>query len=713
MEIVAPAGEMDSLKAAITAGTDSVYLGLKGYGARRMAVNFSKLELLKVIDYAHLRGVRLYLTLNSLLTDHEVERLYPVVKDLYEKGLDGIIIQDLGLFRFLKTHFPKFEFHASTQTTVANHVEANFMKEIGMSRLVPARELSFPELISLKKNSDIELEVFVSGSICISFSGNCYLSSFIGGRSGNRGVCTQACRRFYEDEKGNEGFFLSPKDQFMSKTELEQLSQIGIDCIKIEGRMKNASYVYSAVKHFHESMLGENSDSLTHKLFNRGYSKGFFYDGKDIMNTTYSANIGYSLGKLKGNQLLLTDRVVLGDGISFLDEKKNVLKGEYINKIVIQGFQGTRTGAEKGEKIVFSKIPEGTKYIHKTYSKELNDSIERKFVTEKKYLPVSGRVFARVGKPLQLILSYGKLVVSVTGDILSLAEQRVLSSKEILEKVSEMGESTFRLETLEMDYDEKCFIPLKSLKTIKREAMEKLSQKILDTQRRTALPLIPTNFTNHFNPDPDFAVCVTHPWQEKVARDNGIKTVYYKGVDAAREGLLDKIDLDNPLARNLYQLLRNRNEKVTLDWNFNVTNSYAFAEYSKLEKVHTIYLSPELSFDQLKDIRGEKCRKGFVIYGHLIGMYIEPEIFKEDYKEIVNDSHDRFRIVKNQLGNSELYHYKPMNLIPKLTKVLELGYDELRLDFQFETEQEMTRILKSLKTLSGAYSPYNFEHGLI
>lgn len=713
MEIVAPAGEMDSLKAAITAGTDSVYLGLKGYGARRMAVNFSKLELLKVIDYAHLRGVRLYLTLNSLLTDHEVERLYPVVKDLYEKGLDGIIIQDLGLYRFLKTHFPKFEFHASTQMTVANHVEANFMKEIGMSRLVPARELSFPELTSLKKKSNIELEVFVSGSICISFSGNCYLSSFIGGRSGNRGVCTQACRRFYEDEKGNEGFFLSPKDQFMSKTELEQLSQIGIDCIKIEGRMKNAAYVYSAVKHFHESMLGEDSNSLTHKLFNRGYSKGFFYGGKDIMNTAYSANIGYSLGKLKDNQLLLTDRVVLGDGISYLDEKKNVLKGEYINKIIVQGFQGTKTSAEKGEKIIFSKIPEGTKYIHKTYSKELNDSIERKFATEKKYLSVSGKLIARIGKPLQLILSLGKLVVSVTGDTLSSAQQRVLTAQEIREKVSEMGESTFQLETLELDYDEKCFIPLKSLKTIKRDAMQKLSKKILDTQQRTALPLIPTTFTNRFNPDPDFAVCVTHPWQEKVARDNGIQRVYYKGVDAAREGLLDKIDLENPLVRNLYQLLRNHNDKVTLDWNFNITNSYAFAEYSQLEKVHTIYLSPELSFDQLKDIRGDKCRKGFVIYGHLIGMYIEPDIFKEDYKEIVNDSHDKFRVVKNQLGNSELYHYKPMNLIPKLKKVLELGYDELRLDFQFETEQEMIRILKSLKTLSGSYFPYNFEHGLI
>ena len=194
MKIVAPAGNMERFYSAISATADEIYLGLKGFGARRNAENFTVEELKQAIDYAHLRGSRIFLTLNTIMTNREIKLLYPTLKDLYNYGLDAIIVQDLGYAEYLHKNFPSIEIHGSTQMTVANYYEINYLKELGFKRIVLPRELSFEEIKEIRKNTDMELEVFVSGSLCISFSGNCYMSSFIGGRSGNRGMCAQPCR---------------------------------------------------------------------------------------------------------------------------------------------------------------------------------------------------------------------------------------------------------------------------------------------------------------------------------------------------------------------------------------------------------------------------------------------------------------------------------------------------------------------------------------
>ena len=217
MKIVGPAGNFEKLDAAIKAGANEVFLGLKGFGARRNNDNFNMQDLLDGIDYAHKKGVRVLLALNTIMKDMEIKSVYKNFKPIYEHGVDAVIVQDFGLIKFLKANFPNLCLHGSTQMTVSNYKEANFLKDLGLSRVVLARELSFEEIKEIRENTDIELEVFVSGSMCISYSGNCYVSSFIGGRSGNRGMCAYTCRKKFKDEEGKLSYFLSPNDQLLEE----------------------------------------------------------------------------------------------------------------------------------------------------------------------------------------------------------------------------------------------------------------------------------------------------------------------------------------------------------------------------------------------------------------------------------------------------------------------------------------------------------------
>ena len=231
MKIVAPAGNYEKLEAAIKAGANEVYFGIRGFGARRNNDNFGIQEVLDGIDYAHARGVKTLITLNTLMRNIEIESLLYNVSRIYEHGVDAIIVQDLGLFKFLKDNFPDLPIHGSTQMTIANHEEANFLYELGFSRVVLARELSFEEIKSIRDKTKIELEIFVSGSLCIAYSGNCYVSSFIGGRSGNRGLCAYSCRKKFKDENNKEAYYLSPNDQFLEKEEIKKLQEIRRICI--------------------------------------------------------------------------------------------------------------------------------------------------------------------------------------------------------------------------------------------------------------------------------------------------------------------------------------------------------------------------------------------------------------------------------------------------------------------------------------------------
>ena len=724
MNIVAPAGNYEKLEAAIKAGANEVYFGLKGFGARRNNQNLNIQEILDGIDYAHLRGVKTLLTLNTIMKDVEIDSAYYNISRIYEHGIDAVIVQDLGFVKFLKENFPKLTIHGSTQMTVANHVEANKLKELGLSRVVLARELSFEEIKSIREKTDIELEIFVSGSLCIAYSGNCYISSFIGGRSGNRGLCAYSCRKKFQDEEGNKAYFLSPNDQLLQTEEINKLKEIGIDAIKVEGRKKSNEYVYETVSYYDNILKGKPRPTESYKLFNRGYSKGYFYLDNKLMNFKYSSNFGYFLGARieNSNNFKIDDELILGDGVQFVDEDFEKISGEYVSRITIRGEKVQK--AERNDIVSIGKLPEGTKYIYKNYSKEINDRIIHNLKVSKRFSSVDAELYAEKGKEMVLKFSLNNLKgerisATIKGNIITEVARKEITKEQIAEKLGELGETTFELGNVKIDYDGTSFIPFSELKNLKRECIKQLEIELLESYKRTGSPKKTYSFSNEkIEKEPLFSALVSNKEQEKACREAGITKIYYKQYDVAKEKNLDKTDkikLDTNLASNLYQVVmgeKNGLKGQSLDWNLNVYNNYTLDLFSEFDNLETVFLSPELNYKQFKNIKSDKIKKGMVIYGYLKGMYIEHKIFDKEYKELKGDHYDRYKVLKNDLDNIELYLDKPMNLIPKLDLIREFNFDELRMHFTFETPQEVKKIIGSLKTKKGNYNPYSFERGV-
>ena len=724
MNIVAPAGNYEKLEAAIKAGANEVYFGLKGFGARRNNQNLNIQEILDGIDYAHLRGVKTLLTLNTIMKDVEIDSAYYNISRIYEHGIDAVIVQDLGFVKFLKENFPELTIHGSTQMTVANHVEANKLKELGLSRVVLARELSFEEIKSIREKTDIELEIFVSGSLCIAYSGNCYISSFIGGRSGNRGLCAYSCRKKFQDEEGNKAYFLSPNDQLLQTEEINKLKEIGIDAIKVEGRKKSNEYVYETVSYYDNILKGKPRPTESYKLFNRGYSKGYFYLDNKLMNFKYSSNFGYFLGARieNSNNFKIDDELILGDGVQFVDEDFEKISGEYVSRITIRGEKVQK--AERNDIVSIGKLPEGTKYIYKNYSKEINDRIIHNLKVSKRFSSVDAELYAEKGKEMLLKFSLnnlkGERISAIKkGNVITEDARKEITKEQIAEKLGELGETAFELGNVKIDYDGTSFIPFSELKNLKRECIKQLEMELLESYKRTGSPKKTYSFSNEkIEKEPLFSALVSNKEQEKACREAGIIKIYYKQYDVAKEKNLDKTDkikLDTNLASNLYQVVmgeKNGLKGQSLDWNLNVYNNYTLDLFSEFDNLETVFLSPELNYKQFKNIKSDKIKKGMVIYGYLKGMYIEHKIFDKEYKELKGDHYDRYKVLKNDLDNIELYLDKPMNLIPKLDLIREFNFDELRMDFTFETPQEVKKIIGSLKTKKGNYNPYSFERGV-
>ncbi|ALF18738.1 peptidase U32 family protein [Fusobacterium animalis] len=719
MKIVAPAGNMERFYSAISATADEIYLGLKGFGARRNAENFTVEELKQAIDYAHLRGSRIFLTLNTIMTNREIELLYPTLKDLYNYGLDAIIVQDLGYAEYLHKNFPSIEIHGSTQMTVANYYEINYLKKLGFKRIVLPRELSFEEIKEIKKHTDIELEVFVSGSLCISFSGNCYMSSFIGGRSGNRGMCAQPCRKEYKTSCGEKSYFLSPKDQLYGIDEIKKLQEIGVESIKVEGRMKDVSYVYETVSYFRSLINGIDKEENTHKLFNRGYSKGYFYDNdKNIMNRDYSYNIGEKIGEVIGKNIRLDEDIVSGDGITFVSKDYKNLGGTYINKI-----------AYKNEKLVLN-FPEGTKYIFRNYNKRLNDEISKKLKSTDKKLEINFDFIAKLNEKLILKIyledENGNRILDleeVSETLTQKAQKRAISEEDIKEKLSEIGDSEFTVKNIKIDIDKNIFIPLSELKNLKRNAVEKFREKILSYFRRDLDSELKENNQEYFKleiekdepKDLEIRVIVSNEEQknflENIKGEYNIEEIYYRTYDIAKQSKLSQHNLDNKLASNLYELLENKNSDVMLNWNMNIVNSYTINVLEKIKKLESFIISPEINFSKIRELGKTRLKKALLIYSKLKGMTIDIDLTDNKNEVITNKENDKFNIIRNEYG-TEIFLDKPLNIINIIEDIKKLNVDIVVLEFTTETIEDIKKVLKQLKTRKGEYREYNYKRGV-
>lgn len=719
MKIVAPAGNMERFYAAVKAGAQEIYMGLKGFGARRNAENFTLEEYKEALDYAHKRGVRIFLTLNTIMMEKEMDFLYENLKALYEHGLDAVIVQDLGYFRYMKENFPDMEYHGSTQMTVGNHIEAEYLRKIGFKRVVLPREMTFEEIKKIRENTSIELEIFVSGALCICYSGNCYMSSFIGSRSGNRGMCAQPCRKEYTDSKGNKGYLLSPKDQLMGYDEIQKLKEIGIESIKVEGRMKDPNYVFETVGYYSQMINGEKAEERVSEIFNRGYSKGYFHGAdSSLINKNYSYNLGKEIGLIFGRELKLKDRVVLGDGIIYLSKDYEKLGGGYLNKIEVKGSKEARKSAESGETIFLKDVPRGSKYIFRSFAKEVNDDVENKLKKYDQKLDITGEFFGNLGEKPVLILeavsNQGKKIrVEKLGENeIEAAAKRAATPEDIVEKLKESGDSTFNIVNVDCHISEGIFLSVSVIKSLRREAAAELEELLVESYRRKAGRKYEIPYEEDEEREVILSVIVSNDAQEKAVKSYGIEKIYRRGYDIAREGMLKEQDLNNKLASNLYQLIENKNNDTTINWNLNVSNRYTIEELSKLGKAETVILSPEISFEKIKEIGKTSLRKAILGYSRLKGMYVEIPLFDRSRETIENSEGDRFTVVQNNIGNSEIFFERPLNILNDMSRMKKLHIDEIVAEFTIETPEEVREILENMETRAGIYRAFNYERGV-
>lgn len=433
VELLAPAGSFEIFKAVIAAGADAVYVGGNAFGARAYANNFSEEELLEAIDYAHLHHRKLYLTVNTLFKEKELnEQLYPYLLPYYKQGLDAVIVQDIGAFAFIREHFPGLEIHTSTQMTVSNRYGAEMMKALGASRVVTAREMSFAEIEDIAQNVDIEIESFVHGALCYCFSGQCLLSSVIGGRSGNRGRCAQPCRLPYEtfdaDKKpiGNakKPYVLSPKDLCTIEM-IPQLVKAGIYSFKIEGRMKQVEYAAGVV-------------SIYRKYIDLYMEKG---------------EAGYRVSD-KDYQKLMD----LGNRSGFTE-----------------GYYKKHNGADM---ITFEQPS------HKKGNEALQEQIRQQYVQTEIKEKIKGNLMLSKDLPAKMTVECGEVSVTVTGDIVQEALKQPLSIEKIEENMRKTGNTPYEFSSLDIEMNEAIFMPMKSLNQLRRDALEALSEKLLAEYRR-------------------------------------------------------------------------------------------------------------------------------------------------------------------------------------------------------------------------------------
>ncbi len=485
IEILAPVGSMESLYAAIQNGANAVYLGGKLFNARHYASNFDFDQLKEAVSYAHLRGVKVYVTVNILIDNEEIEAVIDYIRYLYQIDIDGIIIQDLGLASLLRKIFPDLDLHGSTQMTINNLPGSEFLQDMGFTRLVLARETPIGEIKHIHSNSKIELEAFIHGALCVSYSGQCLMSSMIGGRSGNRGMCAQPCRMPYSivDKEGvlmenwDKKYLLSTRD-LNTLDEIGELVDSGIISLKIEGRMKRPEYVATVVKNYRKA-LDQGSSSLSQEdkkevkqIFNRGFTKGLTFGdfSKDFITLDRPDNRGLLAGKVTRIDkykvyVLLEEDIEKGDGLEF-----ETTRGEY--KGILAPY-----GGKKGKTLVLEKpaIIKNDSSVYKTSSLNLLNKARESFATDKIKKKINLKIEIKIGYPPILIAELEDKRIQVGLDQVTERGEKVhLKREKVYEQISRLGDTIYELESLAIDLDEEAYLPVSSLNQLRRLMTEKL-----------------------------------------------------------------------------------------------------------------------------------------------------------------------------------------------------------------------------------------------
>lgn len=754
IELLAPAGKMESLVAAVQNGANAVYLGGELFSARASANNFSDKELADAVFYAHFRNVKIYVTVNTLLDDYEVENAIEYIHFLNEIGVDGVIVQDLGLAMLVRDYFPDLELHASTQMTINSLEGAKFLEKNRFSRVVLARETPLSEIELIRKHTDLKIEAFAHGALCVSFSGQCLMSSMIGGRSGNRGRCAQPCRKSYEVVKENgdvlpieRAYLISPKD-LCTIENIDRLIEIGVDSIKLEGRMKRPEYVATVVNAYrkaidHKSIAGEKRKMK--QAFNREFTEGLPFNafGNDFVGTNRPDNRGLKIGEIleskKNKSLVRIYEDLNKDDLLEFNTKKgrrtytieeDIKAGDFYLRLPFRTLESSEVRRIKDEKAL--------------------ERARSSYEIDKFQKPIEFYFEGKIGAvPKLTLLGENYFYIAVGDEEVEEARKAPLDKAKIEKQLEKLGDTSFKLSKLEIDIDENIFIPVSVLNSLRREVTEAYENYLINLDRREDKKV---KLNKERNPlerkDLKLSVSLESKDQfekidintvdrfylrfldkeviEKLNKNNkevyyrSGKILYHKDYEELKTKLKD-YKLDGIVIDNLGGIVAFEDYEKIGDLGLNIFNSYGvdFLKESNLEKM---ILSPELTLSQIEEISQKTdVELETLAYGFLEVMTMKHcpfatikncgvdrncEIcnFREGY--YLRDEMNVDFPVRRKDDFSTIYNSYPISMVEEMDKLANGGVDYGLLSFTFE-ENPQEIIDEFRKSINGNNSDLN------
>ncbi len=731
-ELLAPAGNMEALKAAISNGCDAVYLGMQKFGARAYSSNFDEDSLKEAVEYAHLREVKIYVTMNTIVFEDELEDMTNQLRQLNEIGVDGVIVQDLAVFDYIVENFVDMEAHCSTQMGLDDLEGTLLFKEMGADRVVLSREVEIDKVKEIKKVAQIPLEIFVHGALCVSYSGNCLMSGLIGYRSGNRGRCVGSCRKPYELIDKSTGESLG-RSYLLSMKDLNTIDYIDdlkeIDSLKIEGRMKEPAYVANVVSKYRKALDGTVTDADKQNLkktFNRTFTKGYLFneDPKDITNIKKPNNFGYEIGRVSGTfkgmyEITLSETLYQNDIIRIDHDNED------INLSVVKLYDREGRLINKAEKTCYIKIKEKLSkgdILYKTkeylFYKELEENLNKEF----RRFALNLKVYAYPGSRLVIDAEgLGCSYLYESEEILVEAVNSPTTKEQVVKQLSKLNDTVFALNNLEFE-EYNAFIPVKMLNNARRQIVDVLYAAKLDSkQRRVLLPEAREKIAFEQRA-PYITASVATKEQYDACIKCGIKEVYFDNI--IRRNQVKYEPKDGELLIGGYggiYYYRNRNPFVT-DYSLNVSNSEACYKLYKLG-AKRVTLSYELNKRQIGELVEAYYRKNdgypaleMVVYGRaplLFTKYCPLKkmgqcgVCKSKSYEI-KDEYGSFPIISHQDCTTTILNGKILNLLDEIPSIE--GVEAFRLNFTTESGKEVTEVVKAaLGKIDGSESKIIFN----
>ena len=735
IELLSPVGNMETMYQAIHNGCDAIYLAGTSYGARKFADNFTNEELVDVIKYAHLYGVKVYVTVNTLIYEYELDDCLEYIEFLHRNGVDAVIMQDIGLMKTVREKYPNLEVHASTQCHNYNEDGIKLLKSLGITRVVLAREMSLDEINKI--DVDIEKEVFIHGALCVSYSGCCLFSSLNGGRSGNRGECVGSCRLAYKLIKNNEEVNL--KDNYLLSTKelntikyLDKLIESGIDSLKIEGRMKSPYYV-GYVTRLYRTLIDKyyNGEKLVlsdkeiinlKKLYNREFTCGYLFNDSSVMNRKTSNHQGIEIGAVIDSdkryvKIKLSDYLAQNDGIRF----KNSNKGMIVNRLYDRSkllknkidkdnicYLDNKFNVKKGDVLI--------KTIDSLLIKELEAYSEKK-------INIDIKVECLLNNKLKIIINDGIDEVVGYGDIIKEAISREVSLDDIVRCVSKLGNTPFKVNDLEIIKDDNIFISLKNLNEIRREVVEKLIGLRKNKKKEVIIREIEDIVEDRLVESKiNINVLVRNEEQLKCCLDNNIASIYVTDYELYNKykylnniyyrvnRLENSINLVGerllvPEIGNIYKYVDNNS--IVGDYYLNVTNSYSIKYLSSLG-LDRVTLSVELDDNKIRDIMKNKYNVELIIYGRLELMLMKYCPLKEclDYCKDCKSSVDKFYLENSEKERypiirkncvTHIMHSKNIDRTSSINNYKDMGIRNYRIELFDESYEKVKKIIKEIE----------------